>query len=285
MNLHAYAKINIGLRIIGKRPDGYHDLETLFYEIGWSDELCIEPAEQLTMTSNDPDAPADDSNLCMRAARALQQASGIRNGASIHLKKNIPIGAGLGGGSADAAAVLRGLSELWNLHYTSEQLRPIAAALGSDIPFFLDGGCAYGTGRGEILTPVHLALPYWILTVVPAIHVSTPFAYKNLKQHSGAFVGGIDRFVSEHPSDPRSWRGILCNDFEPSVGEAYPVIGGIRQQLDDAGSLFSLMSGSGSSVFGLFESEQIADHARQQFDAPFRTHITSPDFSARRISA
>ncbi len=282
MILRANAKINIGLRIIGKRADGYHDLETFFHEIQWYDEIALKPSARLEMTSNSTEAPADDSNLCLRAAHLLQETTGVTNCVYIELRKNIPIGAGLGGGSADAAAVLRGLNSLWNLNLSNDKLRSLAAKLGADVAFFIEGGSAYATGCGEILKHCSFSVPFWILVVAPPVHVSTAWAYGNLKRKSGYAAKNLQKIVTEQISDPKALSVDVINDFEPSVFEVYPLIRQTKEKLFDTGAQFALMSGSGSSVFGLFESESTAQQAAASFDATFRVSITPPNFSSQQ---
>ena len=182
MKLRAYAKINIGLNILGKRSDGYHDLETIFHEIDCFDEIEFEQHDKVAMTADSILVPIDESNLCLSAANLLQKEKHVRPGVMIHLKKNIPIGAGLGGGSSDAAAVLCGLNHFWKLKLSNNQLRTLAAQIGSDVPFFIDGGTAYATGRGEILESFSLVLPFWIAVVTPLIRISTAWAYNHLSR-------------------------------------------------------------------------------------------------------
>ncbi|HVN48159.1 MAG TPA: 4-(cytidine 5'-diphospho)-2-C-methyl-D-erythritol kinase [Bacteroidota bacterium] len=276
MILQANAKINIGLRIIGKRADGYHDLETCFHEIPWHDDLELQTSTHLTMISNSVEAPADDSNLCLRAARLLQKAAGVTTGASIALQKNIPVGAGLGGGSSDAAAVLRGLNLLWNLNLSSSELRSLGADLGADVAFFIDGGSAYATGRGEILEHCLFAIPYWMVVAVPPVHVSTAWAYGNLKQKSGYAARKLKTIVTEQLHDRKIFSADVVNDFEPSVFEAYPLIQQTKRTLILSGATFALMSGSGSSVFGFFENELSSRRAAASFDTTVRIFIAPP---------
>ena len=184
MTLRAYAKINIGLNILGKRSDGYHDLETVFHEIDCFDEIELKQHDKVAMTADSILVPIDASNLCIGAATLLQKEKHIPQGVMIHLKKNIPIGAGLGGGSSDAAAVLSGLNRFLEIKIIEQSITFIAAQIGADVPFFIDGGTAYGTGRGEILEFFSLPLPFWIAVVTPLIHISTSWAYNHLATES-----------------------------------------------------------------------------------------------------
>ena len=175
------AKINLYLRIVGKRPDGYHDLETVMLPLGFGDQITLELAEKdLTLECNDPRLPTDDTNLALRAAKRLAERCGVTRGARISLQKRTPLAAGLGGGSSNAAAVLKGLSKLWGLNVPSEVLGELAASMGSDINFFLQGGAALCRGRGERVEPVPCRLSAAILLVNPGFGISTRWAYESL---------------------------------------------------------------------------------------------------------
>ncbi len=184
MDLIAHAKINWNLKILGKRPDGFHELDTVMTSIGLCDHLSISASEMLQMTCNDPSLPTDDRNLVIKAAKALASEAGITPKASIHVEKNIPAGGGLGGGSSDAASTLLGLNTLWELHWPIEKLAPIAAQLGSDIPFFLWGGWCRCTGRGEIVKPLeelNQGRQVPLLLILPSVHIETPKVYQALQ--------------------------------------------------------------------------------------------------------
>lgn len=183
MELTAHAKINWDLHVLGKRPDGFHEVDTVMVSVGLADRLVIEPAENFTLTCSDPGLPCDDSNLVTKAAKALAKAAGIEPKARIYLEKKVPAGGGLGGGSSDAATALLGLNELWNLHWPRERLCEIAATLGSDIGFFLWGGWARCRGRGEFVEPIP-GSERWpsarLFLILPPLSVPTPPVYKAL---------------------------------------------------------------------------------------------------------
>lgn len=282
MKFRAYAKINIGLFIFGKRTDGYHDLETVFHEIDLYDELELEPHDELTMTADSILVPIDESNLCLRAAQLLQKEHNVRQGVSINLKKNIPIAAGLGGGSSDAASVLLGLNELWHLKLKKNKLEKLAAELGSDIPFFIDGGTAFATGRGEILKHFELNIPYWIVLVTPARFVSTTWAYNSIKNYRNGKGTGWQNVLTEHIQNPKKLVTAVQNDFEPSVFKAHPEILHTKEKLQNSGAVFSLMSGSGSSVFGFFKDVKRAQQVVKEFPPTYVVSITEPNFHARQ---
>ncbi len=274
----AYAKINLGLHIVGKRPDGFHDIETIFHRIDLFDVINIEKSEDISIVSTDPTIPTDSGNLCWKAAELLRKESGTAFGARIAIEKNIPVGAGLGGGSSDAAAVLTALNAMWGLSMSEDVLRRIALQLGSDVPFFLDNSSAYGEGRGERLTPLELNLPYWIVLVNPNIHVSTPWAYTRLSEERNGTFPHRPRLIDRIGKDVVA--GVLRaeNDFEGIVFSEHPKIGSIKQQLNELGAVLSLMSGSGSTMFGLFDDKVSTMKAFQFFSKEYFVHLTEPYF-------
>ncbi len=275
--LKAYAKINLGLRILSKRNDGYHDIETVFHRINLFDEVAITPSSQISMLCSNERLPVDDNNLCIKAARLLQKKYNVNEGAYINLKKNIPIGAGLGGGSSDAATTLLGLKQLWNVSIKDSQLTEIAAQLGSDVPYFLKSGTSSATGRGEVLDYFRLDVPYWILLVYPNITVSTAWAYQNIRpnlqpKHS------LKKILTDSISNPKILADNVSNDFEPLVLEKHKSIAEVKQEIHDSGAEFLQMSGSGSSVFGFFTIEEIARKAERKLSGQNRVFLTPPNF-------
>ena len=278
MKLRAYAKINIGLTVLGKRSDGYHDLETIFHEINCFDEIELEKHSKVAMTADSILVPIDGSNLCLSAATLLQKEKHVRQGVMIHLKKNIPIGAGLGGGSSDAAAVLCGLNHFWELKLSNDQLRALAVQIGSDVPFFIDGGTAYATGRGEILQTFSLPLPFWIAVVTPLVHISTAWAYTHLSPKGNGKASGLQEKLLKQISTPKKMAATVQNDFEQPVFQTYPELKRIKEQLNKMGAVFSMMSGSGSSMYGFFEDDTKALAALSSFPKTYQTSITAPSF-------
>ncbi|MGB2869025.1 MAG: 4-(cytidine 5'-diphospho)-2-C-methyl-D-erythritol kinase [Bacteroidota bacterium] len=277
MKLLAYAKINLGLHVLARRPDGFHDLETVFHQINLFDEIEILPHNILEFSTESRDVPRDSSNLCLRAATLLQQRHRVSSGARIRLNKRIPVGAGLGGGSSDAAAVLKGLTRHWNLGLSPSILHDLAAQIGSDVPFFLEGGTSFATGRGDKLNAFKLRVPYWILVVTPPIHVSTAWAYSNLELSASGVNYDLRASLVRMMEDSR--RGeLLMNDFEPMVFSAHPEIRAIKESMLQEGARFALLSGSGSSVFGLFTEENRARAAAKPFPANHTISLTEPNF-------
>lgn len=246
------AKINIGLRIIEKRSDGYHNLESLFYPVkGLYDCLEIGEAEQLLFENTGLliDAPVD-KNLCVKAWKLLHERYEIAP-VRIHLHKVIPFGAGLGGGSADAAFVLAVLNEYCNLQLPVEIVENLALQLGSDCPFFIQNQPKFVEGRGEIFTPATIDLTsYYIVLANPRIHISTAQAYASVKPYKRE-----KSLFQEMDSNPRNWQGVVENDFEQSVFAQYPTIDRLKNDMYTAGAVYAAMSGSGSTVFGIFEQK------------------------------
>jgi 4-diphosphocytidyl-2-C-methyl-D-erythritol kinase len=284
MTLRAYAKINIGLNVLGKRSDGYHDLETVFHEIDCFDEIELKQHDKVAMTADSILVPVDASNLCMSAAHLLQKEIHIQQGVMIHLKKNIPIGAGLGGGSSDAAAVLCGLNRFWKLKLSNNLLRTLGAQIGSDVPFFIDGGTAFATGRGEVLEPFSLTMPFWIGVVTPLIHISTAWAYNHLAPHRNGKEIGLRAKLIKQISNPQKLASIAQNDFEIPAMQTYPELSSIKEKLKEMGAVFSLMSGSGSSIYGFFENEKKTVAALSSFPKNYQTSMTAPSFQSHRQS-
>ena len=245
MEVRAHAKINWALRVTGKRADGYHDIETVFQTISLHDTLMFSASDRLTLTCDDPTIPIDDTNLVMRAARGHNVA--------IALHKRIPAGGGLGGGSSDAAATLAALG-----------LRERALDLGSDVPFFLSGGTAYATGRGEIITPLPHITDVPLLLLIAEERVSTASAYAMLHRFSPPL--GIERYRAMIDDDLLAHASELVNDFEEPVFEALPRLRRLKSRLIEAGAAWAAMSGSGSTIVGAFREAATRDAAVSAFD-------------------
>ncbi|NLP12567.1 4-(cytidine 5'-diphospho)-2-C-methyl-D-erythritol kinase [bacterium] len=278
ITIKAYAKINLCLRVLGRRPDGYHELETLFQQIDLCDTLLFSEADQaLTVTTSHADCPADEKNIVYRAADLLRRCSGCQSGVHIHIEKHIPMGAGLGGGSSDAAAALMGLNRLWRLNLDDALLHQLASQLGADVAFFLHGGSALGTGRGEQLQPLRLPLDYYGVLVYPRFPISTAWAYQNLKLNltnspKRSKFYSFDDLVN----DRESWQQGFTNDLEKVVFEEYPELDRLREQLATAGAFFSRMSGSGSCIYGLYETRARAEKAFLGVGTSYQRFLFSP---------
>lgn len=261
MIVYPNAKINIGLRVLSKRSDGFHNIETGFYPVSLCDVLeFVECSGNVEFNSTGISIPGEQmENICVRAWEILHERFQIPP-VKIHLHKIIPIGAGLGGGSADGAFMLKGLSDLFSLKLEQEELLGFAAELGSDCPFFLLNIPAIGSGRGELLEPLNIKLENFKLVLVnPGIHVSTAIAY------GGVIPREPDDKLSELLENPvEFWGRDVFNDFEPGVFEKFPEIAEIKQKLIDLGASYAAMSGSGSTVFGLFK-DRVPDLAGEVF--------------------
>ena len=275
----AYAKINLGLLVLNKRPDGYHNIKTVFHRIDLFDRVSFTPSADISVISTSPDAPSDESNICHKAARLLRERLDVREGVTITIDKRIPVGAGLGGGSSDAATVLLHLPGFWRRSASAESLRDLALELGSDVPYFLGKGSAAATGRGEILDYFDLNIPFTILLSNPNIHVATGWAYGQLRPQSGREAADLKEILLQGVKDPRILNGKLVNDFEPAVFTAHPEIGNLKSHLSSSGAHYAAMSGSGSSVYGLFSDRQVAEELGSSLRARgYRTFITPPYF-------
>lgn len=245
-------KINLGLSILAKRADGYHELETVFYPIAISDALEILPAANLTMTQSGIAVPGDPAqNLCLKAYHLLKKDFPTLPAVQMHLHKNIPMGAGLGGGSSDGTAALIILNQQFSLGLNDQQLIDYASQLGSDCPFFVYNKACHAKGRGEVLKPITLDLSnYQFLLVHPGVHIATAWAFQQLKPHSKS--ESIQAIIEKPITD---WKNSLINDFEAPVFKAEPKLLVIKDQLYQLGAIYASMSGSGSSLFGIFPKD------------------------------
>lgn len=263
-------KINLGLHITGKRPDGFHSLETVFYPVGLTDIMEIISAASLSFQSTGLSIPGTaDSNLCLKAYHLLKKDFPDLPPVKIYLHKTIPMGAGLGGGSADGAFALQLLNNKYKLNLSNNQLISYAAELGSDCPFFILNQACYATGRGEILEPIALDLSAWHFVLVnPGIHIPTKWAFEQITPGpSGKDLKAIMQLPVEN------WKEQLSNDFEAPIAKAHSVIQEIKHELYAAGASYAAMSGSGSTVFGLFREKPEAS-IREAFTG-FSTYIVT----------
>ncbi len=264
IKLNAPAKINLGLNIVAKRDDGFHNLETFFYPIkSLCDEISISKANSFSFSSNNKLLQLEKNNLITSAHSLLEEYSNRKMNVKIHLAKNIPIGAGLGGGSSDAATTLVGLNKLFDLNIKSIELIKLALTLGSDVPFFIRGQAAVGKSRGEILEYSNLIINNSILVVNPGIHISTKEAFSNIIPKSSGF--DYNYFVQSSEIDFAFLKERLTNNFEKYVFEKYPTIKNIKEKMYKSGALFSLMSGTGSTVYGIFNSKSEAQNCSDSF--------------------
>ncbi|MBI3252566.1 MAG: 4-(cytidine 5'-diphospho)-2-C-methyl-D-erythritol kinase [Candidatus Omnitrophica bacterium] len=270
MKIRAPAKINLFLNVRRRRPDGTHEIETLFERVSLCDTLTLSPRKSgIKLECSDPKIPSGPENLAFRAAALLRAHTGVRKGVFIKLEKKIPVAAGLGGGSSDAAAVLLGLNRLWRLHLSKKKLRELAFELGSDVPFFvLETSFALGRGRGEILKriPAH-GRRIWHCLVKPPFGISTKAAYGALKtRHLTPQKPDAKMLLhSIQKGDVGTLSKLLANSLELSLNKRVKTIFEIKESLKNQGAMASLMSGSGSSVFGVFGSMAAAFRASRFF--------------------
>ncbi len=304
MVIYSFAKVNLFLRVLNKRPDNYHNLDTLFERISLCDKITLKPRRDnlIKVRCNNPLVPLDESNLCYRAALALRAGYGIDKGLDIKITKRIPVGSGLGGGSSNAASVLLGLNKLWGLKLSKTKLAKLSAKLGSDVPFFVyDAPFARGLARGEkirVLTRLN-KVRLWHILIVPEIHVSTSKIYKKLDSFSGltplhrgyrlgknSCVTGLTKPAGSVKiltsilvkKNPTFKPGFLFNSLEQVTFKLFPRIRRVKERLIALGLNNALMSGSGSAVFAIIRSKKEALKLAQRLKqerAPWRIFVAS----------
>ena len=261
----AYAKINLGLKVLGRRPDGYHEILSVAQCVDLADVLYFESASSDQLTCSLESLSTGPDNLVCRAVDAFRaRLDRPTQSFRIHLEKNIPIGAGLGGGSADAAAVLRALNRFYDQPFSNADLRQIAATLGSDIPFLVEGGTALLRGRGEMLEALSWEGSVFYVLAYPEVEISTAWAYGQLGPiltENSPYFNFIVSLSGGCVDHDRLFE-VLENDFTPAVDRAYPIVAELRSQLDRVGARATLMSGSGSTVYGIFDDRTTASQAQ-----------------------
>lgn len=261
--IKAYAKINLGLDVLGRLPNGYHEVKMIMQTVGIYDELTFEKADEgIVITTDSGELPTNEDNLIYRAAKLLMQKYAIDAGIRINLKKNIPIAAGMAGGSTDAAATLKGMNEVFGLGCTEDELKEIGVKIGADVPYCVMGGTALAEGIGEKLTALKNAPQCVLLVAKPGINVSTKYVYEHLDALASYDHPDIDGMVRAISAG--NLHGIvsrLGNVLEDVTIPAYPVINDIKKVMLDAGALGSMMSGSGPTVFGIYNDRAGAEEA------------------------
>lgn len=258
------AKINLGLNIVERRSDGYHNLETVFYPIGLTDVLEIVPAKgdesTLTTYGNPVDCPVE-KNLVMKALQLMQKHYEVPE-VDIYLYKHIPDGAGLGGGSSDASSTMLMLNEMFNLNVEKDQLARLASTLGADCPFFIYNQPMMATGIGDVLAPIDVSLKgLYLFLVKPAVSVPTKVAYSRVTPAPS--TSSLEKDVMKSVDQ---WSRVVKNDFEPSVFAAFPELAAIKSDIENGGAIYASMSGSGSSIFGIFDDVNLAEKIKGKFD-------------------
>jgi 4-diphosphocytidyl-2-C-methyl-D-erythritol kinase len=273
--LKSYAKVNIGLQIKNQREDGYHSLHTVFQELNLHDNISLSKISYgWEISVNKAGVPADENNTCIKAYLELKKECPKIGGISIKIDKNIPSGGGLGGGSGNAAAVLKGINQIYDLNLSDKELEKISTRVGADVPFFIKGGTQIGDGMGDILTLVENPVRGYYLLVLPEIFISTGWAYKSMKKYLDE---EIDRPNFAHFLERKNLeQTIFDNDFERIVIPTYPEIGEIKDGLKKAGASYASLSGSGSTVFGIFNDEAEAKKAEFKFREQYHTYLTKP---------
>ncbi|MHB8906382.1 MAG: 4-(cytidine 5'-diphospho)-2-C-methyl-D-erythritol kinase [Melioribacteraceae bacterium] len=277
IEIKAPAKINIGLSILSERADGFHNLSTLFYPISdLFDVLIFEQANQFEFHCDSDMVPGDNSNLVVKAKNILEKITGKTLNVKIELQKNIPSQAGLGGGSSDAAAALISLNEMFKLNLNHAKLIDLALQLGSDVPFFIKSKPAIGSSRGEILDYVDIEIHEPILIVNPGINISTKEAFQNVSPKNVQF--DLHSIIKNGKLDYEIINRELKNDFENYVFVKYPEIEAIKKQLDKEGAIFSLLSGSGSTVYGIFPNIKLAETAKSNISEKYFSFLSNPPY-------
>ncbi|MEA5001307.1 MAG: 4-(cytidine 5'-diphospho)-2-C-methyl-D-erythritol kinase [Endomicrobiaceae bacterium] len=257
MIIKAPAKINLYLEIINKREDGYHNLESIMHTVSLCDTLEFELSDNIELFCSDKDLPTDKTNLVYKTAAKLKEKYNIKKGIKINLTKNIPMGAGLGGGSSDAAATITALNKIWKINAPKEELEQFAATIGADVPFFLTGGTAKISGIGNIVEKIHCTNKYFFILVKPSFGVSTVYAYSKIKfpLTNQRKINKITQVLKNNAFSKEDFRNLVFNRFEEFVFDEYQEISTIKNILQNLGCV-SLMSGSGATVFGLVANQE-----------------------------
>ena len=278
IKIDAYAKVNLSLDVLGKRENGYHELSMIMQEISLKDIVTLKEVNDnnnnIEIKCNRKEVPTDERNIVYNAFKLMSKKYNIDKSISIYIEKNIPISGGLAGGSTDAAAVLKGLNQLWNLGLTKEELMKIGVEIGADVPFCIMGGTALSEGIGEKLTPIVPFKDKLLLLVNPDIEVSTEYVYKNLdlkKMVDRPDIKSIISFIKQDDIEGLSRN--MKNVLESVTIKKHPEIAEIKESLINFGALGSLMSGSGATVFGIFDSEETLNRCKTEIEKTMKTVI------------
>ena len=271
MTIEGNCKINLSLNIEGRLPNGYHSIRTIFQELSLSDAISMEFGKSgVSLTCDKAGIPTDEKNIAYRAAMLFYEATGISDGVHIHIQKNIPSEAGLGGGSADGGAVLKGMNQHYGYPLKPKKLIELGSILGADVPFFISGGTALATGIGEVLTPIKSKIKTDVLIVKPPVGVSTPWAYKMLDE-VGFTPTDVDKtLLAIENGDLDLMCSSMGNVFEQVVEKKHPEISKIKSEMIKFGALGSMMSGSGTAVFGIFTDTDAMNNAYDYFKNKYK---------------
>jgi len=274
-----YAKINLGLKVLGKRADGYHAVDMVMQTISFADYVDFAPASKFVLTMDDPDLPCDQRNLAYKAATVISEATGNPLNVKININKQIFKAAGLAGGSTDAAAVLRGLNKYWQSGLTEKQLEKLGEQIGSDVPFCVRGGTVRATGRGEILeTLPDLPKLYLVLVKPLGLDVSTAWVYQNFKQGTCINEVNMENLVAALKTGKReNILACLGNDLESVTLPQYPVLTSIKKTIGDNGAQAVLMSGSGPTIFGVTATEKDAKKISQLLQSEYKVAVATAE--------
>ena len=276
MIVESHTKINLGLKVLNQRPDSYHNIETIFIEIDFGDKLTIKKLESgCKITSNADWMPLDNTNLCFKAYEHMSEFAEKDLGVSIYLEKRVPAGSGLGGGSANAAETIKSLNSIYELKMSQNDLEQVASQIGSDVPFFIRGKKQVGEGTGTKLTPIDFPMNKKILLVIPEFLIDTVWAYSQIKNKLKS-KNNSTKFADLKRNDFLSFNKFFENDFEKIVIPSYPKIGTLKSKLLELGASFASLSGSGSTVYGIFDDEALALKAKSYFYSSHKTILANP---------
>lgn len=273
---NSYGKINLGLNVLEKLENGYHNIESGFCFIEWADRFEVTPASQNSLVMSDEKIPVDDSNLIVKAVALLEKEAGLKDHFQIKVQKKIPAGAGLGGGSSNAATTLRMVNKIANLGLQEVDLMELGKQLGADVPFFIQGKPGFATGFGTEIDPLEIQPDGWIVTIFPGKPSSTVEAYQFANPNPEPEFS-LKKVLLEEDLD--EWKYLIINDLEATVFPRLGIVGNIKDQCYEFGASYASMSGSGSSVFGIFEQDFVAIHAYESFHSlGFSANLTRPLF-------
>lgn len=273
---NSYGKINLGLNVLERMESGYHNIETGFCFIEWADRFEVTPAKRNSLVMSDNKIPVDDSNLIVKAVSLLEKEAGLKDRFHIKVQKNIPSGAGLGGGSSNAATTLHMINKIANLGLQEAELMELGKTLGADVPFFIQGKAGFATGHGTEIEPLDIQPDGWIVTIFPGEPSSTPEAYQFCHPNPEPEFS-LKKVLVEEPLE--EWQYLIINDLEAAVFPRLGIVGNIKDQCYEFGASYASMSGSGSSVFGIFEQDFVAIHAYESFHSlGFSANLSRPLF-------
>lgn len=273
----SFAKVNLGLNVLERLPTGYHRIETGFCFVEWSDRFEVRPADTMKLELSDESIPTDERNLITQAVGVLERYVGLKQAYHISVDKRIPAGAGLGGGSSNAALTLRMINKIEKLGLSDEELIDLSRDLGADVPFFIKGQPGIGRGVGHEIEPLDIQPDYWIVTCFPGVESDTPEAYRYCEPNPEPDFP-LERVLTGEP--PEEWRFMLFNDLEQSVFQRIRVSGNLKDQFYEFGALYASMTGSGSAVYGIFEQDFVALNAYESLlELELQAKITRPGFT------